>query len=183
MKLSRKIRSVIGQYRFVKEMKKIQRKPEVVNFDEAAKIGLVYDATDERDSDSVKSYVKKVRGNYKKDILAMGFVDKKSLPASQYAQYGLDFFTRKDLNFQMIPNNPVIKNFINEEFDILINLSSGKSFPIKYITAMSNAKFRVGRYNNANADCCDLLVKISGEPALKTTIDEIENLLRLMKKS
>jgi hypothetical protein len=182
MRLDSNIRSWLGQYRFMKEMKRMKRKPEVVNFDEALKIGLLYDATDERDSDTVKNYVKSVRANYKKDIIAMGYIDRKAPQKSQYAQFGLDFFTRKDLNFQMIPVNPIVKNFINEKFDILINLNSGKCFPLQYISAMSKARFRVGRYSNGNAVFFDMMIKLKGEPAIRTVIEEIEHFLRLINR-
>ena len=183
MLINKNIRVWLGQHRFMKEMKRINRKPEIVSFDEATKIGILYDATDEHDSDSVKNYVKNVRANYKKDILAMGYVDKKALHKSQYAQIGLDFFTRKDLNFQMIPVNPVVNNFINENFDILINLNSGKCFPLRYISAMSKARFRVGRYSSSNTVYFDMMVKLKGEPPLNTVIEEIEHFLRLIKKT
>ncbi len=183
MLISKKIRTKLGQHRFLKEVKRIERRPEIINFDEAAKIGILYDATDERDSDSVKNYVKSIRTNYKKDILAMGYVDRKILPKSQFAQYGMDFFCRKDLNFQMIPSNAIVNNFINEKFDILINLNSHKCFPLHYITAMSKARFRVGRYSSSNGDSYDMMIKISGEPAIRTVIEEIEHFLRVIKKS
>jgi hypothetical protein len=182
MRLDKNIRSWFGQYRFMKEMKRVKRKPEVVSFDEAVKIGLLYDATDERDSEVVKNYVKNVRANYKKDIIAMGYIDRKTPLKSQYAQFGLDFFTRKDLNFQMIPVNPIVNNFINEKFDILINLNSGNCFPLQYISAMSQARFRVGRYSNGNTVFFDLMIKLKGEPAIRTVIEEIEHFLRLIKK-
>jgi hypothetical protein len=82
----------------------------------------------------------------------------------------------------MIPVNPVVKNFINEKFDILINLNSGKCFPLKYISALSKARFRVGRYNSQNAVCFDMMIKLHGEPTLKTVVEEIENFLRLINR-
>jgi hypothetical protein len=182
MKINKKLRTWLGHYRFVKDAKRVNRKPQVVNFEEAVRIGVLYDATDDRDSESIKNYVRNMRNNYKKDVLAMGYVDKKSLRKTQYAQRGLDFFTRKDLNFRMIPVSPIVHNFINEKFDILINLNSGKCFPLKYISALSNAKFRVGRYNLYTSDCFDMMIKIKGEPPLKTILEEMEHFLRLIKK-
>lgn len=176
------IRSHLGQMHFSKELKKVRLKREIIGFDEANKIGILYDATEEKDYEVVKSYVKSIRGTYKKDILAMGFVDKKNLPAAQFAQYGLDFFTRKDLNFKMIPVNPIVQNFINEKFDILINLNSGKSFPLRYISAMSNARFRVGRYLKSATDSYDMMVQITGEPGIKSVIEEIEHFLKKLSK-
>ena len=112
----------------------------------------------------------------------MGFVDKKKLPPAQFAQYGLDFFTKKDLNFKMIPVNPIVQNFINEKFDVLINLNSGKCFPLQYISAMSHARFRVGRYLRTAIDSYDMMVQIKGEPGIKVVIDEIEHFLKQINK-
>ncbi len=183
MLINKNIRVWLGHSRFIKEMKKIDRKGEIVSFDEAMKIGILYDATDERDSDSVKKYIKEIRSNYKKDVLAMGFVDRKETHKSQYAQFGLDFFTRKDLNFQMIPVNPIVNNFIENDFYILINLNSGKCFPLRYISAMSKARFRVGRYSNSNTIYFDMMIKLNDEPPIRTVIEEIERFLRLLKRT
>jgi len=182
MLMNKNLRIWLGHNHFKKEMKRINRKPEVINFEEATKIGILYDATDERDSDSIKNYIKNIRSVYKKDILAMGYVDKKSTHQSQYAQFGLDFFTRKDLNFRMIPVNPVVKNFINENFDILIHFELGKCFPLPYISAMSKARFRVGRYSSSTTVYFDMMVNLKGEPPIRTVMDEIEHFLRLIKK-
>lgn len=181
MKLGKRIRARLGHLHFIQELKKVRMKREIVSFNEATKIGLLYDATDEKDYEVVKSYVKKIRSTFKKDILAMGFVDRKTLPQSQFAQYGLDFFTKRDVNFKMIPVNPIVQNFINEKFDILINLNSGKCFPLRYIAAMSQAKFRVGRYVRNATDSYDLMVQIKGEPGIKTVIEEIEHFLKILK--
>lgn len=180
--LSRKIRSKLGQLRFVKEVQRLKIPREVVSLEEAEKIGLLYDATDEKDYEVVKAFVKNFRSSMKKEITAMGYVDKKQLPSNQFAQYGLDFFTRKDLNFQMIPIDPIVHNFIKEKFDILIDLSSGKCFPLLYIAATSNARFRIGRYHRNHINCFDMMIKLQGDPPIKQVIDETEHFLRQIKK-
>ena len=181
MSLSKNIRAKLGQLRFLKETQKQKYKPEVIGFDSASSIGLLYDATIERDYETVKAYVKTVRGQYKKDILAMGFVDKKKLPPAQFAQYGLDFFTRADLDFRLIPNNPIVNNFIENKFDILINLNSGVCFPLRYIAAMSKCRFRVGRYDHKNTACYDMMIHLSPETPIKEVIEETEHFLRKIK--
>ncbi len=178
MSLSKNIRGRLGQLRFLKETQKLNFSPELINFDKASSIGILYDATDERDYETVKAYVKKIRSNYKKDVLAMGYVDKKKLPPTQFAQYGLDFFTRKDLDFRLIPSDPIVKNFIDQKFDILINLNSGSCFPLRYITALSKSRFRVGRYDQKNTACYNMMIHLTGEPSLKEVIEETEHFLR-----
>jgi len=179
MSLQKTIRATLGNYRFLQEIKKVKRKSEAVGFGEAKNIGLLYDATDEYNFEIVKQYVKSVRSR-QKEIRALGYVDKKNLPANQYAQYGLDFFTRKNLNWQMIPNNTIVTNFINEKFDILINLTN-KCFPLRYITAVSHARFRVGRFDKKNMFCYDLMIQINGEPGIKNLLEEVENYLVQIK--
>jgi hypothetical protein len=181
MSLSKNIRAKLGQLRFLKEVQKQKYKAEVIAYDQASSIGILYDATDERDYETVKAYVKTVRGQHKKDILAMGFVDKKKLPPAQFAQYGLDFFTRSDLDFRLIPNNPIVKNFIDQKFDILINLNSGSCFPLRYIAALSKCRFRVGRYDQKNTSCYDMMIHLSGDTPLKEVIEETEHFLRKIK--
>lgn len=181
MALQKKIRSYLGHRRFLQDIRKLKLTHQVVPFDDAARIGILYDATDERDYEIVRSYVKQIRSVYKKDVLAMGYVDKKQLPSGQFAQYGLDFFTRKDLDFRMIPTDPIVQNFIRESFDILINLNNGKSFPLRYIAALSRAKFRIGRYDKRNVACYEMMLHLPPDTGIKTVIEETERYLRQVK--
>src|SRR5436189_5546392 len=111
MSIAKNFRSVLGRRKFRKELHALKRDAESVSFDEATNIGIIYDATDERDSEAVKNYMKNIRSAFKKDIHAIGYVDRKNLHSSQYAQFGLDYFSQKDLNFKMIPVSPTVKNF------------------------------------------------------------------------
>ena len=180
MGLSKSIRFLLGNYRFVNELNQLKQEHEVVGFEEAKKIGVLYDATDESDFEVVKQYVKSVRGR-QKEILALGYVDKKVLPPKQFAQYGLDFFTRKNLNWQMIPANTIVSNFIHEKFDILIDLSINRCFPLSYIAAVSHARFRVGKFDKKNVMCYDMMIEVKGEPGIKSFIEEAEKFLHQVK--
>ena len=179
--LPKNIRVALGHYHFLRETKKKHAERSTVSFDHATKIGVLYDATDEHEFEVVKNYVKHVRGNFRKDIFALGFVDRKVLPSSQYAQFGLDFFTRKSLDYKMVPKDIVVTNFMDEKYDILINLASSRCFPLRYIAALSNAKFRVGRFDKKDIHCYDMMVEIKGEPPVKTVIEEMETCLRQIR--
>ena len=183
MSITKNIRTVLGRRKFRRELQSLKREPQSVSFDEANNIGIVYDATNERDSETVKNYMKNIRSSFKKDIVAIGYVDKKKLANSQYAQFGLDFFSQKDLNFKMIPVSPVVKNFINEKFDILINISATRSLPLIYISALSKARFKVGTFTNSSSDGLDMMVKVNGEASVKTILEEIEHFLRIIRKN
>lgn len=180
--LSQKIRSLLGDIKFRRDIKTFQRvNHQTVNFEEARKIGLLYDATDPKTYEVVKNYVKRVRG-FHKEVHALGYVDKKELPDNQFAQYGLDFFCRKNLDFKMTPRNLVVTNFINEKFDILIQLNGRKIFPLRYIAALSHAKFRVGKYDRRNFLLYDFMISVGEGSTINQFIEEAERYLRLIKK-
>jgi hypothetical protein len=121
MSLPRKIRAKLGNLRFSKEVGRVKCERQTVGFDEAKKIGLLYDATDDKDYESIKQYVKTIRAQ-QKEVMALGYVDRKELAQNQFSQLGLEFFSKKDLNWQMIPNHRAVTNFIYEKFDIVINI-------------------------------------------------------------
>ncbi|MFM2135800.1 MAG: hypothetical protein RL021_1200 [Bacteroidota bacterium] len=164
-----------------KDARRRQVEHATVTFQEAQRIGILYDATAPEDFEAVKEYIKKVRSTYKKDLLSMGFVDKKKLPREQFPQYGMDLFTRKGLDYRMVPVDPIVRNFIDTPFDILINLHNGRIFPLRYISALSNARFRVGRYDRRSIDSNDMMVHLAGSPSLREVLEETEAFLRKLK--
>jgi len=175
-----KIRMAVGNAIFLKQVSQPRKNRQVVSFAEARKIGMLYDATSEQDYELVKQYIKGIRTDHK-EVFALGYVDKKQLPVSQFAQLGLDFFTRKDLKWNMIPDSLEIRNFIGEPFDILINLNEGNCFPLNYITAVSKAKFRIGRYHKKNLSNFDMLIEAGNSTSLANFIREVDKYLRIIK--
>lgn len=175
-----KFRMAVGNAIFLKQVSQPRKDRQVVSFAQAKKIGMLYDATNEQDYELVKQYIKSIRADHK-EVFALGYVDKKQLPVSQFAQLGLDFFTKKDLKWNMIPDSLEIKNFINEPFDILINLNEGNCFPLNYITAMSKAKFRIGRYHKKNLINFDMLIEAGNSTSLSNYIKEVDRYLRIIK--
>lgn len=174
------IRNALANYRFRKELDVHMADHETVSFDSAKKIGLLYDATSPENYEIVKNYVKEVRSR-QKEILALGFVDKKVLPQNQFAQLGLDFFTRKNLNWQRFPNSLEVSNFIKEPFDIVLNASENNVFPLRYIAAVSKAKFRVGRFDTGSLPCYDMMIEAAPGTSLLQFIRQAEEYLQKIK--
>ena len=174
------LRGILANLRFRRELDQNKNGHQTVSFDSAKKIGLLYDATEQKDFEIVKEYVKSVRSR-QKDVLALGYVDKKELPQNQFAQLGLDFFTRKDLNWQHFPQSLEVANFIKEPFDIVLNLSDNSVFPLRYIAAVSKAKFRVGRFDETSVPCYDMMIETTPGMELKQFISRAEEFLVKIK--
>jgi hypothetical protein len=174
-----KIRMAVGNMIFMQRLNHPQKKRRVVSFAASRKIGMLYDATLENDYETMKQYVKTIRAEHK-EVVALGYVDGKDLSRNQFAQLGLDFFTKKDLNWNMIPHSLEVKNFINEPFDILINFNDGNCFPLNYISAMSRAHFRIGRYSKKNLNHFDFLIEAGNSTSLQQFIKEADRYLRII---
>lgn len=126
--MNQKLRTKISDYLLQQDIRKHHRKTAVIPFSNAKNIGILYDATEDKDYELIKNYVRDMRG-LSKEVIALGFYNKPELPNTRFMKLGLDFFTRKALNWKMKPNNPIVSNFVNRNFDILICLNLQKSIP------------------------------------------------------
>ena len=178
--VNKKLRSQIANYLFHREMRNHRRMHEMIPFSKAKKIGILYDSTSERNYEIVKKFVKDIRAQ-QKDVLALGYYNKKELPPMRFSKLGLDFFTKKSLNWHLKPHSTVINNFINADFDILINLNIEKNFPLKYISARSKAKFKIGKYDKKNTPFCDLMIQTEENVPLAKYIEQVLYYLNLLK--
>lgn len=179
--MKKTIKSKIAHFIFYREFANHRREQKMVSFANAKTIGIIYDSTDEKNYEIIKRYVKELRDTYKKDILALGYYDKKELPPTRLAKLGLDFFTRKSLNWHYRPVALVVKNFIEKDFDILIDLHTSSSIIFRYIAASTKAKFKIGKYEKSSARFYDFMISIKDDISLPGFIDQVNHYLNLLK--
>lgn len=158
------IKSRVGSYILKQQLKKRKRTPVFCNLAEAKKIGIIYNATELTSFEIIKDFAKKM-SDYKATISVLGYVHSKNLIDHYLYRKGFDFFYKGNLNWYQKPCSDVTEKFINESFDILINLSLEDYYPIQYITALSPAKFKAGRYTPDDV-VLDLMIDIEKEKAL-----------------
>ena len=113
------------------------------DFATAKYIGVLCSPQDEINTLHLKNFL-----NYlsQKGIqyLVLGYFDEKNIPENFLYWKGMDFITRKNLNFFFIPKNPIIDKFVNEPFDMLIVCNMVDYFPMEYIAQLSMAHCKVG---------------------------------------
>lgn len=151
-----------------------------LSFENAKSIGILYDATSDSDYELVKAYARNLMA-FSKDVVALGFYNDKELPGSRLMKLGLDFFAKKSLNWKMRPSNPIVNNFLERPFDILILLNTHKSIPLLYITLETKATFKIGRYEKGLTGMLDFMVKEEGLSNMKNLITQINHYLMLIK--
>ena len=179
--MKKTIKSKIANFIFYREFASHQRQQTMVSFAEARTIGILYDSTVEKNFEIIRRYVKELRDSYKKDVLALGYYDKKELPPTRLAKLGLDFFTRKSLNWHYKPTSAVVKNFMERDFDILIDLHTTGSIVFRYMAASTKAKFKIGRYDKISSRFYDFMISVDETISLAGFIDQVNHYLNLLK--
>jgi hypothetical protein len=175
-----KFRQQIGNYLFQKELKRTGRTAEIIPFTKVKTIGILYNATSDQDYEIIKNYVRDLRSKAK-EVLALGYVDSKKLPENRMMKLGLDFFTRKALNWKMKPGSTIVNNFISKDFDILICLNPENDLPLKYLSVFTKAKFKIGRYDRQNTRILDFMLSVEETTGLPGLIEQVNHYLNIIK--
>ncbi len=178
--MARKLKDKLAGYLLLRKQLEGKRTREAVPFEKAERIGILYDSTNERHYLIIKKLVKEIRDQHK-EVLALGYYDRRELPAARFAKLGLDFFTRKSVNWIRKPSHTVVNNFINTRFDILICLNIESCFPLKYISARTPARFKIGRWDRRNEPYCDMMVHADAGLSMGKFVEQVLHYLKLIK--
>ncbi len=86
---------------------------------------------------------------------------------------------KKDLDYLFRPRDEQRMNFTEKTFDILFDLSMNDYFPVVYLTTLSRASFKVGRYRETGSDN-DFMIDIRNEFTVEFLIEQIKNYVSIL---
>lgn len=154
------------QYRLTKLLKK-NRVHDSIGYKDAKYIGVLYSAEDLKKHDAIKKLVASLTKDGKK-IEVMSF-----LPEDvQNFEFKFNFFTKEEISWQGKFTSRDVNSFISQQFDYLFYVDFISQPMMRYILALSQAKCRIGHYEEENRPVCELMVA----PELttyKSLIDEM----------
>lgn len=145
------------------------------DFRSAKRIGILFNATDPVQRKIVVKYAEELRKS--KQVQLLAFLNAKKVNPN----FPFNHFTQKQLNVLRQPNGAIVKDFIFEPFDILINLFFDEEPALEYIAALSNAHLRVGPYTQRTY-CYDLMIDTANRQDLNEFIKQVELLLNKVNK-
>jgi len=162
----------MGSRVLAKKLRNLNRKVQACNLLEARHIGIIYNATEYVSFEIIKDLVKQLSDGTT-SVSVLGYVDSKKLIDHYLYRKGFDFFSKSDLNWYYKPVSLVAAQFMEEHFDLLLNLSLEYHFPIHYITSLTPASFKAGRYTPGDVSL-DFMIDIEKEKqAMKSLHQEI----------
>jgi len=129
------IKEIIAQKKLAKLISKTDHKPVFPNINTVKTIGVIWQPTQKEAFQYLKSYFNREQAIFR------GFCVFEEITNPQQDSNTL---TVKDLDFWGLPKKDKVEEFINIRFELLLNIALEDNLVLDYITALSQAKFKVG---------------------------------------
>jgi len=176
------IRLLIGRLILKQRLKRVRRQKKFNNLRNAHKIGIVWDGTNTDDFEAVSAfYQDMLKINIQVDIVC--YYPKTILPDKYTAIRYLTCIKKTDLNFFCIPGSDDIDEFINTPYEILIDVNNNNHFPLKFISLLSRAEFKVGPGNSDYKDKLDMTININRKNDLVYYLQQVKLYLEMINTS
>jgi hypothetical protein len=173
-----KIRTALGNYILRKKIKSSSRKKQLHNFETAKTAGILFDAGDTESFKYIKDFSKFLKSeNIKPQLL--GYIESKEVPDEMVLWDDCDIVSINEIDWLLKPSSPEALRFINTEYNILFDLSLTHYFTMCYISKLSSAIFKVGRYTEEDNDF-DLMIDVRKNPQVDYLIEQIKNYLSIL---
>ena len=155
-----KIKTMIGKKVLANLLKKKSKRiVKFCNINEANSFGLLCVVKDDKDFKKIIGLIKYLKDEFGiRNIKALAYYPKKDNPVFIQSRLGFDFYNIKDLNWFCLPNTVTTRNFINESYDILLDVTDGEFTPQKFILHYSKSSLKVGTFSQKNKPYLDLMI-------------------------
>ncbi len=162
MELLNRIRLFFSRFILEQQFKRINRHKKFNNLRNAHKIAIVWDGSNIADFKAITDFFQEMqKRNIQVDVVC--YYPKTVLPDEYTLIRYLTCIKQSDLNFLLIPKSDDIDEFINTPYEILIDINNNNYFPVKYVTVMSRAQFKVGAESSTYRDKLDMTIKMTKE--------------------
>ncbi len=177
------LRTSIGNYFLKKEVTKIKRARTILNIKDAKSVGIVFNCDKAEDVDLIKKYDNYLTELGKK-VKAIGYIGIKEPSANMAWWTGQPYITRKEINWFLEPQKQFIGNFVEEEFDLLIDLNISGELPLMFVTALSKARCKdMGKYSEEYLGLYDVMIETDETKTLKYFLKNVDTYMEMLNKS
>ncbi len=176
MKAIKSWQTQVREYFLQKMLRNIDLRRKAVTYDSAESIGILFDATELKNRETVIQFSKDLKQKGKK-VKLLGFFNNKQ----EVGNFPFKAFNKNEVDWLMRPKSESAISFVNIPFDLMIGIYEGNNLPLEYIAALSKAHLRVGPYTD-NTYCYDLMIDTE-KRNLDHYINQVEFYLNRMNSS
>ncbi len=178
--LIKRIKKFIVKRKLKKILRDKKRRPQIMEFDKVRTVGILYDAGDEDKYKRAAFLFRYLRSKNKK-VNALGILATAEVP--NYADVNLynNYITSKDIAWTAFPKVEFVADFINTEFDMLIDLNFYKNETLSIIAQASLAHFKVGLNQDNEIDTYDFMLEGIKPDDMNVFLKELLKYLEIIK--
>lgn len=125
----------------------LQRKRKLHNTSSAQTIGILFDATQEKNQKTVLSFGKSLEKSGKK-VKLLGFFPAKQCPEAP----GFDCFSLKETHWNLKPKSDKVDQFVKAQQDLLICLNPADLPSIAWVALAAQAAMKIGTASSFTND-------------------------------
>ncbi len=122
---------------------KPDKERKVCSLERAATVGMLCEITDEDSYKSIFRIFTQLQQTGKV-VHLIGYIDEKYVPFYCLQQLSADYFSQKQLTWCGEPNVIQVNDFIQRDFDILLDFNYRYHAPVEAILATAHSKFIIG---------------------------------------
>ena len=154
---------------------------ETVMFSDAQTIGVLFAAHTQSDIDTAHQYIQSLEKKGKQ-VSYIGLIDIKDYKKNlKDTSINPNYIFANDFDFFHRPKLAAIRSFYKQHFDMLISLNYSNQFSLNYISSLSSAKLRIGKFNTNAIAAFDFMIDDKGDQ-MHTFIDQLNHYLQQLKK-
>ncbi len=166
------IRSYFWNAEIKNKLPKVVREKRMTHPSNAKTIGIIYNVGEEKDYLIITNFAGRLQ-NEIKEVRTLGWVNLKEPPHYCYPRLMFDYITKKNINWFNKPSGDKINDFIEKDFDILLNIDTTHNPALTYATALSKAKLKVGVFSEKNKDYFDLMISLEETPEIPKLLEQM----------
>jgi hypothetical protein len=180
MDLFKNIRLKIGKSALAKKIARTKRNVRYSDISLVKTIGIVWDASKTTDFPGLAGFHHKMheRGI---EVTILGYYEGKELPDQYTAIRYLTFIRRNEINSYYHPVTAEANSFIKHNFDILIDLNFKDLFPLRCVSALSNASLKVGLLETGSENTMfDIMMDIKYPSDIENYLNQVMHYLEMI---
>ena len=173
-----KIKTKAAELLLKNRLAKLERRVHAKGFREAKNVAILYHYDPETEK-LVRDFAHSLKDErLKTDTLA--YLSNKEYYDMVKPELSYAYFNKKQLNWLHTPTEKQCIDFMNKEYDIVIDLTIRSHYPLRYLLSLSKAHFKVGAAIAFRNDICDLTIDISKQKELPYLITQLKHYLNLI---
>lgn len=110
-------------------------------------------------------------------VVCISYVPFRKVPDYFNTQMQVSVFSKKDVNLLGIPRGRNVKEFLERNYDILVDLSYDDCLPLMYLSGVTKAKLKAGKYRDDMVNVYDFMIRENETRAYGDFIFSIKNYL------